>query len=227
MAIKNFTLPRLGTPTNPIKLGVLISGSGSGMEALLNFQNQKVNCSHKTVLVISNKTGVKGLEIAESKGIPNSAIELPRNVHTGNIREQHEELIHTKLVNHAVEVVVLSGYMRVLTSIFVERWEGRLINIHPSLLPNFPGAHAHKDVLASGVEESGCTVHFVDPGIDTGLIITQRKVPVLPDDTLTELQNRIKKEEHILYPQVIDALCENRLHHVMSSERLKFLNELC
>ena len=96
--------------------------------------------------------------------------------------------------------------MRLLSSDFVENWNMKIVNIHPSLLPNFPGAHAHRDVLAAGVNLSGCTVHFVDAGMDTGQIIAQRKVPVFPDDTIETLSKRVKIEEHILYPLVIDEL---------------------
>ena len=101
--------------------------------------------------------------------------------------------------------------MRVLSPKFVKQWMGRLLNIHPSLLPHFPGAHAHEEVLASGVEESGCTVHFVDIGVDTGPIIAQEKVAVYSEDSLEELQNRVKEKEHTIYPKVLDALSEGRI----------------
>ena len=211
MNYKKYILPRIGSPENPVRLGVLISGSGSGMEALLNHQNKTQHCHHKTVLVISNKANVKGLERAESKQVQTSVVKLPKNTEGKNSRQKHEELIQTELEKYEVEVIILSGYMRILTPSFVEKWSGRLLNIHPSLLPQFPGAHAHQDVLASGIEESGCTVHFVDSGVDTGMIIAQKSVIVYPDDTLEDLQERVKIQEHLIYPQVIDALCEGRL----------------
>jgi phosphoribosylglycinamide formyltransferase-1 len=101
--------------------------------------------------------------------------------------------------------------MRILSSNFVNKWEGRLLNIHPSLLPNFPGAHAHRDALKAGVKKSGCTVHFVDSGVDSGLIISQNTTEVLSHDTIETLQEKIKKLEHTLYPSVIDAFSEGRL----------------
>ncbi len=207
----NYILPRTGSTHDPVKLGVLISGSGSGMEALLTHQNKKKDCHHETVLVLSNKADVKGLERAKSKGVQTSIVELPENVEVSKLRQVHEELIQLELEKYGVEVIILSGYMRILTPSFVEKWRGRILNIHPSLLPKFPGAHAHQDVLSSGVDESGCTVHFVDSGVDTGLIIAQKAVKVNSDDTLEALQERVKIQEHLLYPKVIDALCENRL----------------
>ncbi|MEC7179148.1 MAG: phosphoribosylglycinamide formyltransferase, partial [Candidatus Thermoplasmatota archaeon] len=121
-------------------------------------------------------------------------------------RIAHELEIEQVLFDYEVELVILSGYMRLLSPQFVERWEGKIVNIHPSLLPDFPGAHAHGDVIASGVKKSGCTVHYVDAGMDTGQIIAQCEVDVLPEDTEETLASRIKHFEHILYPMVIDAI---------------------
>ena len=119
----------------------------------------------------------------------------------------HENLIHDTLMNYDIELVVLSGYMRILTSTFVSKWKGRLINIHPSLLPKYPGAHAHRDALADGANMTGCTVHLVDEGVDTGEIIAQEEVEILDGDTIEELQERVKKIEHQLYPKVLDIFC--------------------
>ena len=107
--------------------------------------------------------------------------------------------------------MVLSGYMRILTSDFVSRWKGRLVNIHPSLLPLFPGAHAHRDVLNADEDFSGCTVHLVDEGVDTGPILARQIVPVHEDDTVDSLSMRIRKAEHALYPSVLDRLCSDPL----------------
>ena len=203
-----FRLPRQGTITNPLRLAVLISGSGSGMEALLN--HQKKNCSHITKIVISNKEGVAGLNKAEKYGIPAIAV-IPESIED---REGHEREMDAILEKYEVEAVILSGYMRILSPWFVGKWEGRLLNIHPSLLPEFPGAHAHKDVIAAGAEVSGCTVHFVDMGMDSGRIIAQRSVPVFQGDTEESLQERVKKVEHLLYPEVIDAFAESRLESI-------------
>ena len=115
------------------------------------------------------------------------------------------------MLENEVELIVLSGYMRILTSEFVKPWAGRILNIHPSLLPDFPGAHAHRDVISAGVKKSGCTVHFVDSGMDTGPIIAQKEVEVLADDDESSLGERIKIEEHKLYPKVIDQLAAGEI----------------
>lgn len=116
-------------------------------------------------------------------------------------------MILSQLRSAGVELVILSGYMRILTPSFVEIWKGRLLNIHPSMLPDFPGAHAHRDALAADVETTGCTVHLVDEGVDSGPILAQREVPIFPDDDVESLQDRVKKVEHVLYPAVIDLFC--------------------
>ena len=116
------------------------------------------------------------------------------------------------LEKYNIEAVILSGYMRILSPLFVRAWKGRLLNIHPSLLPRYPGAHAHRDALADGATVSGCTVHLVDEGVDTGQILAQREVPVLPDDDEHTLSERIKAIEHELYPQVIDAFTTGKFN---------------
>ena len=207
-----FQLPRVASPDEPLRLAVLISGGGSGMEALLK-QQQSTYCSHKTTIVISNVKDVGGLKIAMDYGVGAEAIEhFPTNstMHPAP-RQKHEEMIHGRLTELDIEVVILSGYMRILSPWFVERWEGRLLNIHPSLLPKFPGAHAHKDVLDSGEKITGCTVHFVDMGVDSGRIIAQREVIVEQGDTIETLSERVKKVEHVLYPEIIDALAMGKL----------------
>jgi phosphoribosylglycinamide formyltransferase-1 len=119
----------------------------------------------------------------------------------------HENFIHDTLIKYDIELVVLSGYMRILTPTFVSKWKGKLINIHPSLLPKYPGAHAHRDALEDGANMTGCTVHLVDEGVDTGEIIAQEEVEILDGDTIEELQERVKKIEHQLYPKVLDTFC--------------------
>jgi len=208
-----FQLPRVATQNNPLRLAVFISGSGSGMAALLSHQ-QSSNCSHSTELVVSNIQGARGLEIAKNTGVRTEVIELT----SGMERITHEDLIHEILESYEIEAIILSGYMRILSPSFVEKWEGRILNIHPSLLPNFPGAHAHKDALEARAKKSGCTVHFVDSGVDSGLIIAQSEVKILPEDTVETLQNRIKKLEHRLYPSVIDAFSEGRLEIIEKSK---------
>ena len=198
--------PRKGSIKNPLRIAVLISGSGSGILALLN--HQKSNQSpHITKLIISDNMNAGGLRYGTDFGIPAVAISLPDSVDKSQQRIMHENFIHDTLIEYDIELVVLSGYMRILTPTFVSKWKGKLINIHPSLLPKYPGAHAHRDALADGANMTGCTVHLVDEGVDTGKIIAQEEVEILDGDTIDELQERIKKIEHQLYPKVLDTFC--------------------
>tara|TARA_B100000945_G_C20427418_1_gene621432 strand:- start:4110 stop:4763 length:654 start_codon:yes stop_codon:yes gene_type:complete len=211
--MNKFQLPRVATPKDPLRLAVFISGSGSGMAALLSHQ-QTSNCSHLTKLVVSNIHGVGGLQRAKNFAVRTEVVELKLDME----RTTHEDLIHEILELYEIEAIILSGYMRILSPTFVEKWEGRILNIHPSLLPNFPGAHPHKDAIKAGVKKSGCTVHFVDSGVDSGVIIAQSEANILPEDTVETLQNRIKKLEHVLYPSVIDAFSEGRLEIIENSK---------
>ena len=158
-------------------------------------------------MVIADSDNAGGLEHGRSAGIDTMGIPLPRGLQSTERRLAHESMILDQLESSGVELVVLSGYMRILTPSFVAIWKGRLLNIHPSLLPAFPGAHAHRDALAAGAKTTGCTVHLVDEGVDTGPILAQREVRILPDDDEESLQNRVKKVEHTLYPAIIDLLC--------------------
>ena len=211
--MNKFQLPRAATPKDPLRLAVFISGSGSGMEALLSHQQSSI-CSHSTKLVVSNLEGAGGLQRAKNFAVRTEVVELTSDME----RTKHEDLIHEILELHEIEAIILSGYMRILSPTFVEKWEGRILNIHPSLLPNFPGAHAHKDALNAGAKKSGCTVHFVDSGVDSGLIIAQSEANILPEDTVESLQNRIKKLEHRLYPTIIDAFSEGRIEIIEKSK---------
>mgnify|MGYP002014860261 FL=1 len=201
-----FILPRVATVEEPLRLAVLISGGGSGLSSLLSFQSSEPRC-HRTVLVIADSENAGGLEHGRSAGIITMGIPLPKGLQSTERRLEHESMILGKLKSSGVELVVLSGYMRMLTPSFVAMWKGRLLNIHPSLLPDFPGAHAHRDALAAGVKTTGCTVHLVDEGVDSGPILAQREVRILPDDDEESLQNRVKNVEHTLYPETIDLLC--------------------
>jgi len=207
---RGFVAPRASTSEDPLLVAVLISGSGSGLAALLKHQ-QNEGCTHKTVVVISDKPNAGGLAHAERYGIPSMPIPLSEKISgLGRRMEQEARILH-ELAEWGTELVVLSGYMRILTSDFVSRWKGRLINIHPSLLPLFPGAHAHRDVLHAGEDNSGCTVHLVDEGVDTGPILAQQIVPVLKGDTVDSLGARVRKAEHGLYPDVLDRFCSDPL----------------
>ena len=203
-------LPRVGTAEDPLRLAVFISGSGSGMEALLKHQ-QAPGCKHTTTVVISDKPNVSGLNKAENLGVTAVVVPLPDVSDKAERRLFHEQEIGEVLADYGAETIILSGYMRILTPSFVEQWAGRILNIHPSLLPDFPGAHAHRDAIAAGVSKSGCTVHFVDSGMDTGPIIMQREVEVYPADDEESLAEKVKKQEHILYPIVIDMLSSGEI----------------
>ena len=180
------------------------------MEALVHAQRNG-RLPHETVVVVSDKSAALGLERAERLGVPAVVVE---HVDNGRrlTREEHEIKLLTALEEYDVELIVLSGYMRLLSSTFLKHWPHRVVNIHPSLLPLFPGAHAHRDVLESGVSVSGCTVHMVDEGMDSGARLAQCPVPVFSDDTEATLAARIKIEEHRLYPMVLTWIAEGRVH---------------
>ena len=204
-----FSLPRAGTTDDPVRLAVLVSGGGSGLAALLRYQRTP-RC-HRTTLVITDKTDAGGLQHGRDAGLRSVRVPLPMDVEKSKRRVAHERLVNAELEAADVELVVLSGYMRILTPWFVRRWKGRLVNIHPSLLPDFPGAHAHRDALAAGVSVTGCTVHLVDEGVDSGPILAQREIEVLPGDDEEALQERVKGVEHLLYPDVLDRLCSGQI----------------
>ncbi len=199
-------LPKGGLASNPIRIAVFFSGSGTGMNALLTHQNQN-DCVHKTVICVTDKETAGGIEFAKQYGIPIVIESVNTDLPEVERRLEHEKRIRKHLDNYNVDLIVLSGYMRLLSTEFVEKYYPRIVNIHPSLLPAFPGADAHTDVLASGVQVSGCTVHIVDSGMDSGPILAQRRVPVFDSDTRTLLARRIQIEEHLIYPEVIDLIC--------------------
>lgn len=179
---------------------MLASGEGSNLSALLQAFPTSPPGIAAVVLVISDRADAGALARAQAAGV--AAHHLP----FGRDRAGFERAADALLRAAQVEVVVLAGFMRVLSEGFVHAWRGRLINIHPSLLPAFPGLHAVRQALAAGVRESGCTVHFVDAGVDTGPIIAQRRVPVLAGDSEASLQARIREQEHTLYPAAIQRV---------------------
>ena len=205
-----YVLPRKATPDSPLRLAVMISGGGSGLSALLKHQ-QEADRAHITTLVIADSESAGGLKHAMDAGVESFSVPLPQELRGAERRKVHEEQIIRIIESKDIEMIVLSGYMRILTSSFVSRWKGRLVNIHPSLLPDFPGAHAQRDALEAGVKVSGCTVHFVDEGADSGPIIEQREVPVLESDTIDTLTDRIKQAEHELYPKVLEDISSGRV----------------
>jgi len=187
-------------------LGILASGRGSNMQVILeNINAGKISAS--IGVVISDHADAKVLEYASAAGIPAICIER-KNFAS---KQEFEGAIAEMLVQYKVELVVLAGFMRILSGYFINLFPGRIMNIHPSLLPAFPGLHAHQQVLDYGAKVSGCTIHFVDEGMDTGPIIMQQAVSVLPDDTAELLAQRIIKAEHTLYSKAIALYCDQRL----------------
>ncbi|XP_035915073.1 trifunctional purine biosynthetic protein adenosine-3 [Anopheles stephensi] len=182
------------------RIAVLISGSGSNLQALIDATRSSIfGIRGEVVLVVSNKAGVFGLERAAQAGIPSKVI-LHKDYST---RELFDAAVSKLLEKERIELVCLAGFMRILSEGFVKRWKGALINIHPALLPRHKGIHAQRQALDAGDVESGCTVHFVDEGVDTGAIILQERVPILRGDTEEALTERIHQAEHIAYPKAL------------------------
>ncbi len=181
---------------------ILISGRGSNMEAIL-----EARLPARIAAVISNEPQAKGLATARAHGITTAVVphrDFPD-------RAAFDAALASAIDAHQPELVVLAGFMRILTDDFVARYAGRLMNIHPSLLPAFPGLQTHRHALAAGVRIHGCTVHFVTPALDGGPIIVQAAVPVQPGDSEETLAARVLREEHRIYPQAIRWFCEGRL----------------
>ena len=185
------------------RVGVLISGGGSNMAALIAAA-KAADYPADIVRVLSNTADAGGLEKARAEGIEASAIDSKP---FGKDREAHERALDAALREAGVEVVCLAGYMRLLTPWFVDVWSGRMLNIHPSLLPAFKGLHTHARALEAGVAEAGCTVHLVTAELDDGPILGQARVRVLPGDDEHTLAARVLAAEHRLYPQVLAAFC--------------------
>jgi len=187
-----------------LRVAVLISGRGSNMEALVKAA-QAPGYPAEIVLVLSNKPDAAGLEIARQLGVTAEAVPAKP---FGKDREAHERAIDARLQAAGVEIVCLAGYMRLLTPYLVGRWAGRMLNIHPSLLPAYPGLDTHARALAAGEQKHGCTVHLVTEGMDEGPILAQAEVPILPGDTEDALAARVLEQEHLLYPVALAALAE-------------------
>jgi formyltetrahydrofolate-dependent phosphoribosylglycinamide formyltransferase len=182
--------------TQRLRTAVLISGRGSNLHALLRAAAAP-EYPAEIAAVISNRTEAPGLALARGAGIDSLAIESRG---FGHDRAAHEAVIHAALLARGIGLVCLAGYMRLLTPFLVGAWAGRMLNIHPSLLPAFPGLHTHARALAAGVKLHGCTVHWVTQQMDEGPILAQAAVPVLPDDTEESLAARVLAQEHIVYP---------------------------
>jgi phosphoribosylglycinamide formyltransferase-1 len=191
---------------NKTVIGVLASGRGSNLQAIID-AIQAGRLDTKIGVVISDNPEANVLK--RMAGADIQALCIDRKLFAS--RQQFEAAVAEELTIHHVELVVLAGFMRILSQSFIDRFAGRIINIHPSLLPAFPGEDAQQQALEYGVKVTGCTVHFVDAGMDTGPIILQEAVPVLEDDTAETLSERILHAEHILYPRALALYCEGRL----------------
>jgi phosphoribosylglycinamide formyltransferase-1 len=189
-----------------LKMGVLISGSGSNLQSIINHIEQK-GLPARVQIVVSNNPEAYGLTRARHHQIPCVVVKHQDYAD----REDFDRELIRLLKDAGVDLVVLAGFMRILTSSFLRAFENRIINIHPALLPAFPGTHVQQKAVDYRVKFSGCTVHFVDEGVDTGPIIIQAVVPVQPDDTAETLAARILMEEHKIYPQAIRYFAEGRI----------------
>lgn len=187
------------------RIGILISGRGSNMVALADAISEGLIPDAQVALVISNVADAGGLEKARERGIATVVLD-----HRGRTREEHDRAMATELREAGVEMICLAGYMRLLSPWFIREFPHRILNIHPSLLPAFPGLHAQQQALDYGVCFSGCTVHFVDEELDHGAIIRQAVVPVLPDDNEETLAARILAEEHHIYADAVALVLSGR-----------------
>jgi phosphoribosylglycinamide formyltransferase-1 len=189
-----------------IRVGVLISGSGTNLQAIID-RSESGELNAEVVCVISNKADAFGLKRAEKHGI--AALHFDHRSYSG--RQEYDTALADTLKSFNVDLVVLAGFMRIVTPVLLNAFPNRVMNIHPALLPSFPGLDAQKQALDYGAKISGCTVHFVDAGTDTGPIILQTAVPVLEDDNVNTLSERIHLEEHRLYPAAIKLFADGRL----------------
>ena len=202
--------------TEPLALGVLVSGSGSNLQAILDaIADQRLHAECK--VVISNRPGVQALSRAQRAHVPTQVID-----HKGfaNREEFDGQLVHS-LREHGVEWVALAGFMRVLTPVFLDAFADHVVNIHPSLLPAFPGVDAQAQAFSYGVQVTGCTVHFVDVGVDSGPIILQKTVPVLAADTKESLGHRILEQEHLAFVQALELIARGQVKRQHGSRRVQ------
>jgi phosphoribosylglycinamide formyltransferase-1 len=201
----------------PLNLGVLASGRGSNLQAIID-ATREPGFPARVAVVASDRELAPALERARAAGVPGLFLD-PKG---SSDRAAYEAALGTALEAHGVGLVCLAGFMRILSAAFIRRFAGRILNIHPSLLPAFPGLHAQRQALEHGVRVAGATVHFIDEGVDTGPIVLQASVPVLAGDTEESLAARILVEEHRLYPAAIRLFAEGRLRiagrHVVVEE---------
>lgn len=189
-------------PDDPLRIAVLVSGSGTNLQAVLD-AGKVPGCRFRVACVLSNRPGVKALARAAAAGVPTDVVD---HKPYGSDRQAFERALLQHLAPFDPELIVLAGFMRVLTETFVSAFERRIVNVHPALCPAFPGIHAARQALDAGVRITGCTVHLVDTGVDTGPILAQAAVPILDGDDEPTLQHRIQAQEHHLLPRVIEAI---------------------
>jgi phosphoribosylglycinamide formyltransferase-1 len=197
----------LTTSSDAKHVAVLISGRGSNLQSLI----AAADASYRIILVISNIEGAEGLQKARAAGIPTAVISHLGPLGEKKTREAFDTEVDTALRAAGAELVVLAGFMRILSSGFVRAWEGRLINVHPSLLPAYKGIKVHERVIAAKESVSGASVHFVVPELDAGPVIAQATVPVRPGDTPQALADRVLEVEHTLYPEALKLLASDRV----------------
>lgn len=187
-----------------IKIAVLVSGSGSNLQALID-----ANLSGKIAGVISNKPDAFALQRAQKAGIATAVIEHKQYPN----REAFDDVMHQQLLDWDIDLVVLAGFMRILSTKFVNAWEGKMVNIHPSLLPHYKGMHTHQRVLNTGDTLHGCTVHYVTAELDAGQALAQGVIQVHTHDNLATLASRVHVLEHVIYPQVVEWICTGAIQH--------------
>ena len=191
----------------PMRIVVLISGGGSNLQSIIDHcANGSIDA--QIMAVISNRPEAFGLQRAHWAGITNHVVDHQRY----DSREEFDNALRARIDDYQPELVVLAGFMRILTDEFINHYSGRMLNIHPSLLPEFRGLHTHQRALDAGVEHHGATVHFVTPELDGGPPVLQATVPVMPEDDAEALAARVLQEEHRIYPQVIEWFAAGRLH---------------
>lgn len=201
-----------GESMEPLRLGVLVSGSGSNLQAILDAIRKK-RLDATVCLVVSNQPKALAIERARRAGVATAIV----NHKDYDSREAFDRALVTKMREAKVQWVVLAGFMRLLTPTFLEAFPHRVLNIHPALLPSFPGINAQQQALDYGVRVSGCTVHLVDSGTDTGPILAQSVVDVRADDTVDTLSARILAREHVLFPKVLQWIAQGRVHIMASN----------
>jgi len=193
-------------PAGKKRVAVLISGRGSNMVALIEAAKAE-DYPAAIILVVSNRPDAAGLAFARGAGIE---IAIVDHQQFGENRESFEQALDAQLQQHHIDLICLAGFMRLLTPSFVSRWSGRMLNIHPALLPQFKGLHTHRRALEAGVTRHGATVHFVAPQMDSGPIVMQESVPVIAGDTEETLAARVLEVEHRIYPQALRLVAEGR-----------------